>query len=482
MRLPALFLLGCAFTSLGCDIVIGIPDGEPKVVALPSTCVGTLRIRITNDTMGPARDVSPSYVTGITDYMRNLNAVSGGIRGCQIDVGITDVVGSVTATRSAVEGFKAKPDEWAEVSTLFIFGAEPAAGLAQELADEQKLLIPGSYAGRFASPTSVVRQVSVTTVNASDMPVSNDLTITSTAYPYVFFAGTDSSTAIRIAMNHAGDLLENSKIAMVFDPDCVECSDPVTAGRTYYDQAELVPGRDLIGVPQTPLENDYDEIEAAVTAYFAEEITKKEANSSYVPTSWLWVGHGPTAAALVGRAVGVAQADINGSTLPKEDQWTIRIMTGLWGLNERTNEICGSACNGIFYGVVPAPLFADDQRASRIAELQEVHASYRGIDGDPLELHKNVNYVMGYAAAAMWHKAVEFAVDSGVSTPTGADLKTALEGAGSIDLGGLSIGQVSFDADDHRPQANVHVYQIADDGELFVANGSVNMLDQWLGY
>jgi branched-chain amino acid transport system substrate-binding protein len=75
------------------------------------------------------------------------------------------------------------------------------------------------------------------------------------------------------------------------------------------------------------------------------------------------------------------------------------------------------------------------------------------------------------------------ALDAGHATPSGEDLKTALEGFKQVGPDGLTAGPISFSPEAHRPQANESVYGISPNGDLtFVDKYSISLDPTWLGY
>jgi ABC-type branched-subunit amino acid transport system substrate-binding protein len=460
-----------------------ILDIASDPVLVDAKCNGTLRVRITTDTMEDAADIAPPYNYGVYDYLRNLNDTQGGIRGCPIDVDVKEAQYDPAATATVIDAWRAAPT-WAEVSTLFIFGTGPTTLVAQELMQEKKLIIPGSYAGSLSTPVKISKDVPYPEINATGESFETTEHKDSPGYPYLFFPATDYSTAIRIGIQAAWKI-DAGRIAMVHDTadECLYCVDPLVAGKSYVEQLPgMLLGEDLL-VPQTTKPEDEPLIVNTVVDYIKKEIAKKQANSSYEPVRWLWSGNSVFSSSLVGKGAAAAQAIINESFTSATDRWTLRVMANNWGIGETTPSICGPSCAKIFYGLFPVPRYGDVQRAIGMTTLMETHQAYRRKDGHPLDLYRDVRYVQGYAAAIMWHKAVEMAIDTGHTTPTGEDLKNALESFQGVDLRGMTAGPISFSPKDHRPQSNESVYVLNDQGELtFVDGYSIELNPNWLGY
>jgi ABC-type branched-subunit amino acid transport system substrate-binding protein len=162
-------------------------------------------------------------------------------------------------------------------------------------------------------------------------------------------------------------------------------------------------------------------------------------------------------------------------------------MANNWGIGEQSAALCdlgGSpGCQEVLYGIFPVPRYGDVQNAQGMQGMMATHNTYRQKDGDMMAAYQDVRYVQGYAAALMWRAAVEKAIDDGHPSPTGEDLKNALESFQDVSLQGMTAGLVSFTATDHRPQGNAAVYKINDQDTLeFVDRYSIALDASWLGY
>jgi branched-chain amino acid transport system substrate-binding protein len=403
-----------------------------------------------------------------------------GIRGCEIDWEMGEGDNDAVRTAQVIGGWEAKP-EWEDVSTLFVFGTSAVKRVAGDLADEGKLVIAGASSGSLASPARISRDV-VHPVNENGTESSDTDSISTDGYPNVFFVGMDDSTIARGLLSAISDL-GGGRVALVADRACAACVDPMTAIRQQIgSQARLELGRDVPGVPQIVRSGDEARIQTILDDYFQWEIDAKLADPDYQPVSWLWLGNSVDSSSLVGKAVPAVQANIDAS-LPEADRWTVRLAANPWGFNEETPDLCGPACNEILIGVTP--VFAWDTEDSAVMRaLRAVHADARaGEAAGRSLLYRNHHYIRGYAAAMMWHRAVEQAVEDGNSRPTGDDIKEALEAFRSEEFEGLTAGPLSFAPDDHRSQTQYNVYAIDANGELvFDSDGSVQPGNLWLGY
>jgi hypothetical protein len=478
-------LLGIGLVTLSaCGQILGV-EGEP--VLTKDNCTGKLRVRITTDDTGPVKDIGAPYTYGLYDYMRHLNDTQGGLRGCPIDIDIKDASYDIQKTKDIVEAWRQQP-EWPEVSSVFTLGTGQTQGVAVQLMEEKKLIFAGSYAGTLAAPVPINTVVPFPEVNSTGAKVTTEEKKVSDGFPYLFFPATDYSTGMRVGM-HAAWKIDAGRIAMVHGAGnvCAYCVEPLAAGKSFLSNLPgMELGEDLI-VPQTSNPADEAMITGLVSAYIAKEIEKKKANSAYLPVSWLWAGNTLFSTSLIGRAAAEAQKAINaafpGIETDPTDPWKLRVMANNWGIGETSPTICGAACNGILYGLFPVPRYGDVQNAPGMSEMMVIHDKYRGIDGHAAEAYRDVRYVQGHAAALMWRKSVELALDADHITPTGEDLKNALETFNNVNLAGMTAGPISFSPTDHRPQSNEAVYVFNNKMELeFYASYNIALLPEWLGY
>ncbi len=484
MRLcSAAGLLSCAAVLSGCANLLDI-ESDAKLVdpePPPSGCQGKLWVKLTTDTdtdaSGSARDIAPSYNQGIIDYIDALNERSNGILGCEIDLEVGEGNDRADTTRSLVQGGWATQPEWDEVSTLFIFGTSAVKRVARDLANEGKVVIAGASSGSLASPKPISREVTHPLVSADGTESSVREEVSTEGYPNVFFVGMDDSTIARgllSAISNRG----GGRVALVADVDCASCVDPLVAIRQQIStQARLELGRDINRIEQTVGSGDEARIQTILDEYFQWEIDAKLADPEYVPVSWLLLGNSVASSSLVGKAVAAVQENIDQS-LAEGDRFTVRLAATPWAFSEQTPELCGEACNGILIGVTPVYAWGETERSAGMSDLLSVHSG-AGSDRE----FRNHHYVRGYAAAMMWHRAVERAVANGATRPTGDDIKEALESFRDEDLEGLTAGLTSMSPTDHRPQTRYNVYAIDSDGDMVLdSDGSLQPGDLWLGY
>lgn len=502
----AIFAIG------GCTAVLGISsdphtapstDGGTTGDGGVGTCVGTLYVRIASDFSGTATDIAIPHFWGLYDYLRELNK-NGGVRGCNIDIAVDDNNYTGPKTVEVVQKWRTTDPNWANVSTLFIFGTGPTTSAGPQIMQEQKVIIPGSYAGAFASPNPVQKNIAYKLVSDTYAVTDSSEAKTSAGWPFVFYPATDYGTGIRLGIQAAWKLAPG-RISFAHDtPDkCAYCVEPLAAGKSFVENLPgMTIGRDLI-IPQTS--TDAATVQASTTKFIQDEIAHfKTANATsytYDPTIWVWTGNSVFASAIMGKTIAEQQAIIDADpvitgilTTAKKPPWKIKVIANNWGIGETTPTICGAGCNGdMFYGLFPVPRFADLSNATAMAQLIATRDAWATADQQAIppapitarkqDAYRDVRYVQGYAAAAMWEEAVKKAVDAGSKNPTGVDIKNALEKFTAQDLGGLTAGPITFSPTDHRPQSNEVIYKVDANGNLaFVDRFSITLTNEWLGY
>lgn len=492
----------CATSSTGCGMILGI-DSDATLSAAenpqtgPVQCKGTIRVRVTTDETGISKDTSPPYNHGVLDYVRELNETQGGIRGCLIDIDVKDAHYTVAGTQDAIKTWSSVP-EWAEVSAVFVYGTGPAKAVAASLATDPnpKIVIPGSYAGSLSTPVPIKKDIAYSTFNAAGTEQTmQTYSINNVGYPYIFFPGTDYSTGIRAAISYIWNQ-GGGRIAMVADESlqmdgtntCAFCIDPLPAGKEYIPTlgGAVLLGPDLGTIPQTSDQTQAQFIEDEVKAYVAADIEKVKADPKYIPVTWFWVGNSVVSASLVGKAMAAAQELVDTAILPMGVKpWKLSVIVNNFGIGETTATICGAECNtGNFYGLFAVPRYGDVAAAAGMQKLMDTHDKWRAKDNQPITTYQDVRYVQGYAAAVMWRKGIEAALDAGHASPTGTDLKNALETFNLVDLDGMTAQPISFTPEDHRPQSQEYIYHLNANGVLVLADKPppLALQPKWLGY
>ncbi len=490
----ALLVTVVAAQGWGCAQIVGA-DASP--VILPPTCTGTVYVRIASDFSGTATDIAISHFFGIYDHLRYLNE-HGGIMGCKIDIGVADNNYTVAGTETVVNTWRAMDPHWSSVNTTFIFGTGETEAVAASIEAEQKLIIPGSYAGALASPVAVDKQVSYPVMNDTFQEAQQQVEKKSSGYPYVFFPATDYGTAIRLAIQSAWTTAPG-RMAFAHDTadKCAYCVDPLAAGQSYVKSLPGMDlGRDLI-IPQTSKMSDAPTIDAAVQTYIQQEVNQVLADPTYKPVNWIWSGNSVMASSLLGQSVYKAQTTLidNNMSIPAATRsaWHLRVIANNWGIGETAPGICGTACNhDNFYGLFPVARYGDINNASAMNDIiaQNSEFTTKDMSNPPAapiptraaNQYQDVRYVQGYVAAKLWELGMIAAIKAGHRNPTGSDLKNALETFQNVDTG-ATAETISFSSSDHRPQSGESIYKLDDNGQLsFVAKYTVPQVSDWLGW
>jgi hypothetical protein len=483
---PLTFICLSVGPLVGCNAIVGIdpnvryvdPSGSDSGVPIATVCQGTLRVRIGKDTDGATKDVGTPWFYGVYDYIRSLQE-AGGLRGCAIEVEDAETSYIPSKMVDAYTTWKAEPT-WPEVSCIFSHGTGPTKAIASLAMEDKKVLNPGSYAGIYASPDPITKQVTYPAVNVNFETADLQEQKTSVGFPYVFYPGTDYSTAARIGVQVAWQ--KGGKRIAAFHGQSEYNTDPLAALKNYVELlgvSRIQLGRDLI-VDQvsTP---DQATVTAQVKDYFQQEIDHKKANPEYVPVDWIWVANTLNSAVSIGIAANEAEAMI--AQQMGSLAWKLNLVVNNWGCGETVPHLCpNDACVGRFHGLFPFRMYGDIN-ASAMPSLMETHDAYRLKDGVDRELYKDVRYVQGYVAAWLWRMAVDRAIDDGHDTITADVLKEQLEKMHNVDLGGLTAGPLSYGPKDHRPEAQTAVYNVGPGGTLvFEDSYSISLEPTWLGW
>jgi ABC-type branched-subunit amino acid transport system substrate-binding protein len=503
-------LVAAAAGGMGCAQVVGI---EPNPTVEAPHCVGTAHVRIASDFSGTATDIAIPHFYGIYDYMRNLND-NGGLDGCAVDVQVADNHYTGPGTQAVVDEWRNNDADWQNVNAVFTFGTGPTQTVAPGVMAENKVIIPGSYAGGLDTPVGIEKSVIYPVVNNSYQEAANSEEKKSAGYPYVFFPATDYGTAIRLAIQVAWQVAPG-RMAMAHDdnPPCAYCVDPLAAGKSYIRNLQGMDlGRDLL-FKQTSDPADTKGIDDAVQAYFTAEVAHVIDDPTYMPVSWVWSGNSVYSSSVLGQSIARIQHDLIDNNADSKfpaalkpggaGYWKLRVIANNWGIGETTPGICGTACNDDnFYGLFPVPGYGDIQNATGMAELIALHDTYANKDNasppaipqilrantpddSPRtpEQYRDVRYVQGYVAALMWHKGMLAAIKAGHRQPSGEDLKTALETFSNVDMQGLTADTIGFSATDHRPQSGENIYKLDKNGQfVFVKRYSISLVPEWLGW
>ena len=430
----------------------------------PAPCPTPIRVRVMYDMTGSTKEVGTAAGKGEYDYLRAINA-AGGIRGCTLDIDVQDTRYDKHAALEVYRAWKARP-EWPKISTIFLQGTPMTQALGPLAAEDRKVILSGAYAGELAAPAPTSAEVAVPSLNGGFSEASVLVRKQSPGYAYVFFQGTDYTTAARVAANfawHQGA----KRMAFFYCSTSAFCTDPVDGAKTFLKLLGGTQiGRDLF----IELDDDAATIERKVAVFFQQERTYKAAHPDYDMADWIWFGNTSTNTASLGKALKKAK-----------DQYRldVHVIGNNWSVDESLYSRCGAACTG-FNVVQPFAMFGD-LTAAGTAGLLVDHATYRKLDGDPEGAYKTVQYVYGRVAVATWKLAVERLLDQGKPV-TGPNLRAALEAFRHVDVEGFAT--IGYSATDHRPQSGARVTQLGPHGRMETIGQPLSLSLQagWLGW
>ena len=512
-RLIALGMFACAAVAGACGLFADIPDSVTfgGTDAAQPLCDGPIRIRALNatDSVTVADLALPVYL-GALDYLREINE-TGGIRGCQLEWEFTQVgFGDPTSAIAAYEAYRAQP-VWNDVVAFFGISSADTLALGPRVQEDKKVLFSMAYNGTIASPDPKTTTVTVPNTSATFQESTAPTQIDTVGYPYVFFPGTDYSTAMRLAMQYVASINAGARVGFATCRANEFCINPLNAGKAYGAEQGLAIGRPLY-VELTDRQNEYG---AAVAAYFGAEAAQVQRDPAYKPVSWLWAGNLTAGTFFLAATMGQLSQLEPAPDPALQPVWararelmaSTKIIANNYGFDESLPDLCGRlgagaiACSKIF-GVMPFLAFGDTSTAAAdMPGLVALHDKWRARDanvtyiepglladaGVPQPTTRSVRYVQGHMNVELLKTAIERVADAHQRV-TGETLKAALESFRSVDTGGLTA-PLSFTAKDHRPQSSLSVYQVLpplDGGAGGLTNVAPNqripLKDEWLGW
>ncbi len=427
-------------------------------------CSSPIRVRVMYDMTGDTKAVGTAAGKGEHDYLRSINE-AGGIRGCPIEIDVQDTQYDKHASLEVYAAWRARPD-WREVSTIFVQGTPMTQALGQLVSGDHKVMMSSAFAGEFAVPVASSTDVAVPSLSDSFAEASVLVRKQSPGYPYVFFQGTDYSTAARVAATFAWRQGAR-RMAFFYCSRSAFCTEPVDGAKTFLKAlggTEI--GRDLF----IELDDDDATIERKVLQFFAKERAHKAANPAYEIADWVWFGNTSVNTASLGKALAKARQQYG---------LTIQLIGNNWSVDESLYGQCGEPCVG-FHVVQPFALFGD-LSASGTARMLVDFAKYRAIDGEAPDEHRMVQYVYGRVAVATWKIAVERVLDRGLPV-TGPNLRAVLEELRNVDVEGFAT--IGYSPTDHRPQSSARVARVDRQGRLEPIGQPLSLSLQagWLGW
>jgi branched-chain amino acid transport system substrate-binding protein len=409
---------------------------EPQVP--PPAQLGTLHVRSLMARTGPTSDNGAEYYQGISDAIREANE-TGGIRGYRTEEEFFDHAYNIPSAQAKYGEWKADPS-WADILMFFSWGTPDSEAFAADSALEGKPFISGSYATTLATPNAQSRQVT--------MPDGTLQTFSTPGAPYNFFAGTDYSTQIRIAMKFIKDR-GGRKISFAYCTTSSFCKQPIPAGKTYASDVGLTIAPDF--VPELA------DTEAII------DTKMQQYAAAHPDVDWFWVGNSTVST--------IATIKAARRHLPNA-----KLIANLYGFDER----CGTDCAGNAYVVMSFAAFGETTRPG-MSEVVRIHEKWRMLDGHEPSRFRNVRYVQGFVSFLMFQKGVENVINQGKEI-NGRNLKEALEAFDRLDVGGLTA-PISFSTDDHRPTDRTRIYSVNEFGRFkFEGEVKVTLQNDWLGW
>jgi branched-chain amino acid transport system substrate-binding protein len=387
---------------------------------------------------GPTSDNGAEYYQGISDALREAND-KGGIQGYLIEEEFFAHAYNIPAAQAKYNEWKADPS-WQDVLMFFSWGTPDSEAFAADSQVEGKPFISGSYATTLATPMPQTRMVT--------MPDGTEKTFNASGAPFNFFAGTDYSTQIRIAMRFVQNK-GGHKVAFAYCTGSTFCTEPIPAGKTFAKEINLAIGPDF----NPELADNAQVIDDKMKAYAA-------ANPD---VDWFWVGNSTSTTIPTIQAV-------------KKYLPNAKVIANLYGFDER----CGTQCSGNAYVVMSFAAFGDT-RYPGMSEVVRVHEKWRKADNEDINLYKNVRYVQGFVSFLMLEKAIE-QLEQQKKEITGRNVKDALETFRQKDVGGLTA-PLTFTPTDHRPTNVTRIYSMNEFGRFaFETETKVELKADWLGW
>ncbi len=352
-----------------------------------------------------------------------------------------------------IKGWRDDPT-WADVSAVLGWGSPDAVALNSYATEDQMPMVTGAYPGSLASPLPVQKTVSVPQPNGP----ATDVIITNPGAPYVFFAGTDYSTAVRAGLQFISEA-GGGNIAF---QGCTSaaCIDPLNAGKTY---AAGIGG--LTVVEDYPVEFAWAN-DDPTNAFWQQE--SADYFVAHPNVDWIWIS------SLAGWTAKIAN-------FVAEQSPNTKLLVNIWGFDETLLTPCGDACIDRVYGMAPFAMYGDT-RYPGMETVVALNEKYRNdIDQEPISITSNAFYVRGYMMLWKLVKAAQMVVAAG-DEPNKFTMHAALESMTDVSTGGLTT-PLSFSPTDHRPTMGSHIYSINVFGKFrYETEITLPRNPDWLGW
>lgn len=445
-------------TSLYFLILVVVACAPPKDP--PKTEDKFIYVKGLFDLTGGTYDIGIPYHKGVLDSIEETNA-NGGIEGYKIDIQWKDYS---YLSNKAVEYYEAwKSEGWlndpakpeSKAVTIFGWGTGDSVILSPKVAEDKMPYISASYAGILASPVPVNKEV--------ELPDGSMHQIQTKGAPYNFFAGTDYSTSIRIAMQFVKDS-GGKKVVFIYC-NAGYCKEPIPAGKTFAKEI----GLEVVGDIEVNLDFTREQASDAIKTGLEKFQVTEDDNL------WAWLGN------------SINTATFSAQGFAKHAPNNARMISNVWGFNESSNKLCkagweGSSepCIDRLFGVMPFAIFGDLNYPGMAAVVVQ-HKKYREKAKESTTLYADVRYVQGYTSFLIWRRAVEKLIKDKKEI-TGPNIKEALESFGTLSTGGLTL-DLKFSQNDHRPSSGALIYGVGKDGKAaYKKEVSLPLREEWKGW
>ena len=212
-----------------------------------------IHVRTMTNLKGATSENGHPYYLGIKDSIAEANE-TGGIKGYPIVETTVNHDYMAAMWTAAYETWKADPD-FAKTIQFFSWGTPDTQAFSKDATMREVPWISGSYATTLATPLPQTRTVRVPGETMDRMFVAEGA-------PYNFFAGTDYSTQVRIAMDFVKKRGGGTKIAFAYCTGSSFCKEPIPPGKTYAASIGLTIAPDI----NPELGDNYDAIDGKVAA------------------------------------------------------------------------------------------------------------------------------------------------------------------------------------------------------------------------
>lgn len=336
---------------------------------------------------GPTSDVGVDYSMGVKDGVSWIND-HGGINGKKIELISNDYAYDISRAKSLYEKYSKEY----KIELIQGWGTGDTEALMVDVNNDSVVYMSASYSAAITDPFYT---------------------------PYNFFAGTDYSTSLRLAIKYIKESHSDSsrppKMVFIY-PDHPYGKAPIPAGKSMAAALGIKYGQDQL-----------------VSLGAKDATTQLRKVKEYGP-DWVWLGGTINSCAVIVRDAGKIGLDT-------------RFIMNTWGFDETFLRKAGNYANGRTYGVVPCALWGDNVPGMK--NIMEAHGKYRSAKSH------TVHYVKGWLSIMTMAEGIKKAGDD----LTGPGVKDALETLKGFNMGNLSA-PITYTKKDHRPNTKLKIYKI----------------------